>query len=102
MDGADLWHRARRDLESKDLAMARSLGFDSCQRCGQWFQQASEEWRDCVGCGRHCQTCAEDVGWLWCADCGHHTCQRCADDSLSIFCTVCQIQSAGATRRPAG
>jgi hypothetical protein len=91
----DLWHKARRAVKSQDLATARSLGFDNCQQCGDWFQLAAEEWRDCVSCGRHCQACAESVAWDWCADCGHHYCQVCIGDKKSFSCPVCQIETAG-------
>jgi hypothetical protein len=91
----DIWERARRALASKDLATVRALGFDSCQQCGEWFQLAGEEWRDCISCGRHCQNCAESKAWEWCADCGHYTCLSCAGDGRSFTCPVCQIDSAG-------
>jgi hypothetical protein len=90
-----IWHRAKRAVEMNDLAMARALGFDACQQCGRWFQLAGQEWRDCTGCGRHCQECAESVAWHWCADCGHYACQRCSGDGPSTYCPVCQIASAG-------
>ena len=85
----DIWQQARRAVERKDLVTARSLGFDSCQRCGEWFQLAGEEWRDCVGCGRHCQACAGGLEWEWCIDCGHYYCQICASDP-AFSCPVCQ------------
>ncbi|MGD2078144.1 MAG: hypothetical protein PVH18_07155 [Chloroflexota bacterium] len=89
----DLWQNVRRAVESKDLALARALGFDNCQQCGEWFRLAGEDWRDCTSCGRHCPACAEAVAWQWCADCGHYTCLNCAGDGLSPDCPVCQIAS---------
>lgn len=91
----DLWHKAKRAVESKDLFMARSLGFDNCQQCGEWFQLAGEDWRDCSGCGRHCQSCAESVAWEWCADCGHHYCRICTFGNPSFSCPVCMIAASG-------
>jgi hypothetical protein len=94
----DIWQRARRAVENKDLALARSLGFDGCQQCGEWFRLDGEEWRDCVGCGRHCGDCAEAVSWEWCVDCGHHYCLPCAGTDTTFNCPVCQFAAYGGSR----
>ena len=88
----DIWQRARDKVERSDLETAWSLGFDSCQQCGDWFSLGTEGWEDCVECGRYCPTCAETVGWEWCEGCGLTYCHSCIRDAEDFSCEVCMIE----------
>jgi hypothetical protein len=89
----DIWQHAKKAIARQDLELARSLGFDSCQKCDEWFHLEEIGWVDCVGCGRHCQTCADQVEWEWCDKCGLHTCQECLGHSDRFVCQVCLIET---------
>lgn len=88
----DIWQRARDKVERSDLETAWSLGFDTCQQCGDWFSLGTEGWEDCVECGRQCPSCAETVGWEWCEGCGLTYCHSCIEDADSFSCAVCMIE----------
>lgn len=85
----DLWQHAKETMDDRDEVLARSLGFDRCQQCGEWFHQDMEGWVDCLRCGRHCPACAELVEWEWCDICGLNYCQDCYGDDATFVCDVC-------------
>jgi len=88
----DIWQFARKSLSREDVEQAHALGFDRCQQCDEWFHMAAEGWADCVRCGRHCPTCADELNWNWCDKCGLHTCQNCVEIGESNYCEVCSIE----------
>lgn len=88
----DIWQYAKEKIGRMDLEMARSLGFDHCQQCGEWFHLGKEGWLDCLECGRHCPTCAESVDWEWCPECGLHYCRLCVGGADDFACAVCAIE----------
>ena len=88
----DIWQHAKEKIGRMDLEMARSLGFDHCQRCDEWFHRGKEGWLDCVECGPYCPTCAESIDWEWCAECGLYYCQSCVSGAEDFVCDVCAIE----------
>lgn len=89
----EIWQLARDKVERSDLETAWSLGFDSCQQCGDWFSLGKDGWEDCVECGRYCQNCAEAIDWECCEECGFTYCRSCIEETNEATCSVCLIES---------
>jgi hypothetical protein len=85
----DIWQHAEKATDAKDRQNLLALGFDQCDKCGEWFHQGEDEWADCVSCGRHCPSCADEVEWEWCEGCGLFYCQDCFTENDPFYCQVC-------------